>query len=377
MANDNPIKPENPPTARASAEGPLPAPAKSMAVEDAGAVALDEALRTSFRMIKFLMVLLVMVFIFSGIFIVAPNQVAIRLHFGRPVGVGTDQLLLPGLHWALPYPIDEIVRVPMGQSHTLVSRVGWYAVTPEQERAKEIPAAQPFLQAGVDGYTLTGDGNIIHAKATLKYRLQPNGVLNYTFLFENVTNLLQNLLDNALIYASARVSAESALYLDTSAFRDLVAERFQRHLADRQVGVQIESLGVDPIAPLAVQPAFDNVTSAQQAASTNLHQAEIYAGSATNNAFALASAMVNEGLARSNELVKTVESDASSFTRLLPAYQRDSTLFRQRMLTETMQRVLTNAQDKFFVPARADGQLRELRLQLSREPAKKRGDQPK
>ena len=30
--------------------------------------------------------------------------------------------------------------------------------------------------------------------------------------------------------------------------------------------------------------------------------------------------------------------------------------------------VLTNVQDKFFLPQRADGQSRELRLQLNREP---------
>jgi len=52
-----------------------------------------------------------------------------------------------------------------------------YAVTPEQERAKEIPAAQPFWQAGVDGYTLTGDGKHHSCQSHTQYRLQPNGVL--------------------------------------------------------------------------------------------------------------------------------------------------------------------------------------------------------
>jgi hypothetical protein len=31
---------------------------------------------------------------------------------------------------------------------------------------------------------------------------------------------------------------------------------------------------------------------------------------------------------------------------------------------------MTNAQEKFFLPARADGKPRELRLQLNREPPK-------
>jgi len=52
----------------------------------------------------------------------------------------------------------------------------------------------------------------------------------------------------------------------------------------------------------------------------------------------------------------------------LTNYLANPQLFEQRLLVETMQRVLINARDKFYVPSRADGGSRELRLQLSREP---------
>lgn len=345
-----------------------PPPGQPPLLEDAGALALEEALKTSFRIIKVLMAALVIIFLFSGVFTVKPNELAVRLHFGRPVGVGTEQLLKPGLHWAYPYPIDEIVRIPVGQSHTLVSKTGWYAITPEQELSGQQPTPLHFLQAGVDGYTLTGDGNIIHAKATLKYRLDPTRAVSYTFNFAQVTNLIQNLLDNSLIYASSKFTAERALYLDLNAFREQVAQRFNRHLDDLQVGVLVETIEVQTTAPLSVKPAFDDVITAFQAANTNISQAEIYARIATNAAIAQATRLVNDGLTRSNELVKTVASDVSMFTQLQPYFRNDPQLFKQRLLTETMERVLTNAQEKFFVPARTDGKTRELRLQLSREP---------
>jgi hypothetical protein len=37
-------------------------------------------------------------------------------------------------------------------------------------------------------------------------------------------------------------------------------------------------------------------------------------------------------------------------------------------LVQTMGQVLTNVQDKIYLPQRADGQPRELRLMLNREP---------
>jgi len=109
---------------------PIPPP------EDAGSRALNDALRSSLRILKVLMALVAFVVIFSGVFTVEPNEVAIVLRFGKPVGTGADQLLKPGLHWAFPYPVDEIVRVPAGQSHTVTSTIGWYAVTPEQKNRR-------------------------------------------------------------------------------------------------------------------------------------------------------------------------------------------------------------------------------------------------
>src|SRR5436305_13559397 len=80
---------------------------------DAGSQALSEALRSSFAIVKVVMVILVLVFIGSGFFQVGPSQRAILLRFGKPVGQGEQALLGPGLHLSLPYPIDECVMVPI------------------------------------------------------------------------------------------------------------------------------------------------------------------------------------------------------------------------------------------------------------------------
>src|SRR6188472_4294854 len=92
-----------------------PTPIPERAQEDAGSAALSEALRSSFAIVKVLMILLVIAFFASGIFTVGSQQKAIILRFGKPVGTGPDQLLGPGLHWSFPSPIDEIVRISIGE----------------------------------------------------------------------------------------------------------------------------------------------------------------------------------------------------------------------------------------------------------------------
>ena len=63
---------------------------------DAGSQALSEALRSSFAIIRFVMIVLVVVFFASGFFTVGPAQRAIILRFGKPVGEGEKALLGPG-----------------------------------------------------------------------------------------------------------------------------------------------------------------------------------------------------------------------------------------------------------------------------------------
>src|ERR1039458_6135974 len=78
---------------------------------DAGSQALAEALHSSFAIVKVVMFALFAVFLCSGFFKVEPDQRAIILRFGKPVGEGEKALLGPGLHWSFPYPIDEIEKV--------------------------------------------------------------------------------------------------------------------------------------------------------------------------------------------------------------------------------------------------------------------------
>src|SRR5262245_34613689 len=100
---------------------------------DAGSQALAEALRSSFRIVRVVMGVLVLVFLASGFFTVGPQERAMILRLGRPVGEGEKALLSPGLHWSLPYPIDEFIRVPITQLQQVTSTVGWFQVTPAQE----------------------------------------------------------------------------------------------------------------------------------------------------------------------------------------------------------------------------------------------------
>ncbi|HEX7010798.1 MAG TPA: hypothetical protein VF184_12515, partial [Phycisphaeraceae bacterium] len=75
---------------------------------------LSDALRVSFLILKAVMVVLLVLYLFSGVFSVTEGQEqAVRLRFGRIVGRPGQQVYERGWHLGLPYPIERVIKVPV------------------------------------------------------------------------------------------------------------------------------------------------------------------------------------------------------------------------------------------------------------------------
>jgi len=332
---------------------------------DAGSQALAEALGSSFAIVKIVMVLMVLAFFGSGFFQVGPSEKAVILRFGRPVGEGKSVLLGPGLHWSFPYPIDEVVKIPITESQTVTSTTGWYFTTPEQQLSGvEMPGGST-LNPAIDGYAITADRNIVHTRVTLNYHI--DDPIRYIFNFASASNSIQNTLNNALLFTAAKFNVDNIL-TNVFGFQEAVRARVSDLTEQEHIGIVIDNCQVRSVAPRQLQDVFDRVTIAQQNQSKQISIANTYRDTTLLAAAAQVTAITNEAATASANNVKAIQADAKAFTDLLPAYEKNKNLFAQQRVAETMALVLTNVQDKFFLPQRADGQARELRLQLNREP---------
>ena len=363
--NDQPQKTAEPPEPVLPPETPM----------DAGSQALAEALRSSFAIVKVVMVLLVLLFLASGFFTVGPQHRAILLRFGRPVGEGEKALLMPGLHWSFPYPIDESILVSISGLQQVRSTVGWYAVTPEQELAGFEPPASGTLNPIADGYALTADANIIHTRATLTYRIKDP--IRYVFTFVNASNAVQNVVDNALLLAASRFKVDDILTRDIASFQEAVRRNATR-LADTQdLGIVIEQCAVQSVPPRQLKDAFANVLKAEVMRSKVLNEARGTENQLTNRASADAESLINLAQSDRARLVSDMAAQADRFQEILPEYRSHPALFVQQRLTETLGHVLTNVQDKIFLADSGSGRSKELRLLLNREVPKQKTEEPK
>ena len=334
---------------------------------DPGSQALVEALRSSFAVVKFVMAVLVVVFLGSGLFQVKSDERAIILRFGKPVGESEKALLGPGLHWSFPYPIDEYVKVSVTGIKEVTSTTGWYATTPEQELAGTEPPPGRSLNPAVDGYVITADNNIIHTRATLYYQVEDP--IRYVFYFVNATNVVRDALNRALVSAAARFKVDDILTRDVAGFRDAVRSRAAEILDQQKVGVTVGDCVVQSIPPRQLKAAFENVVRAGVMRVRMLDDAHSYQNQVSSKASADAESRVNEAESERVRLVNDIASQAENFSKILPRYEAAPDLFVRQRLAETFGLALANA-EKWVLPTAANGKSMEVRLLLNREPPK-------
>ncbi|HEY5040844.1 MAG TPA: protease modulator HflK [Verrucomicrobiae bacterium] len=331
--------------------------------QDAGSQALAEALRSSFAIVKVVMLLMVVAFFASGFFTVGSQEKAVILRFGKPVGVGESRLLGAGWHWSLPYPIDEVVKIPITQQQIVQSTIGWYFTTPEQVLSGEELFAGPSLNPAIDGYVITGDQNIVHSLATLRYHVRDP--FNYTFNFASASNLVQNALNNALLYTAAHFNVDDILTRDVDGFREAVGRRVENLAEQEQLGIVVDQCNVDSVPPRQLKAIFDQVEITRNKRNEDIVNANSYTNQVLSLADAQAATIIQQAtLARAN-YVTNVLAEAQVFDGLLPVYQFNPRLFTQKYTVEMMAEVLTNA-EHWVEPTSGSGIPTEVRLQLSR-----------
>lgn len=156
---------------------PLPNPDAPLQLEemDAANRSLAEALRVSFGLLKVIMFVLVVLFAFSGLFKLEANELAVKLRFGRVV---TDQygdpiVYHPGsLRGSWPEPIERVIKVPTTVRSVSIRDAFWFDTRGSIE-APDIEQSyrRERLEPGIDGYLLTGDTNIVHARLIVGYKI--------------------------------------------------------------------------------------------------------------------------------------------------------------------------------------------------------------
>jgi len=330
------------------------------APQEAGRQALSDALRLSFRLLSFTMVLLGVAYLLSGIFVVHEHERAYVLVFGRISGVGSERLKEPGLHWTLPKPFAEIVRIPAERIQTVESDSLWYYRSPSALLSEDEGPSRFGLEPGRDGYLLSGDANILHTQWGIRYNVRDPEA--YLFHFENPEAILLRELDRAAIRTAQQWGVDRLLRTDIEGYRAAVDLELRRRLTILGLGLQVLRLDLlDVIPPRQVEASFEAVIESEQERSRSISAARAYVARLENETEGQRSQLLAQARAAQERTISEARADAQFFSAMLEEYRAAPVMLANTLWQDRLRRVLSRVDEQFFLVERADG-TRELRL---------------
>ena len=258
----------------------------------------------------------------SGIYLVAPDQQAVETLFGKVVA----PRVMPGLHYALPWPIQSVARLKVRQLQRLV--VGGEMADTALGRTP--PLASQFL---------TGDQNIINVRVVVQYSVSVPA--DYLFQAQNPAQIVEAAVESELARRIAHRGVDAVLTTEKAAIQEEVRAAAQKLLDDYRAGVALSTINIESVTPPAeAADAFRDVASARADTARIVNDAEGYANDLIPKARGQAQQSLEEAQAYQQKTINEATGDAARFTQLAAEYSKAAQVTGQRLYLETMEQVL-------------------------------------
>jgi membrane protease subunit HflK len=283
----------------------------------------------------------VIIWMGTGIFIVQEGQQAVITRFGR-----YSSTVGAGFNWRLPYPIErhEVVNVT-------------------QIRSIDVGRDTVIRATGLkESAMLTQDENIVEIKMGVQYRL--NDARAWLFESKNPQEAVVQAAETAVREVVGKMRMDTALAEE----RDQIGPRVRtlmQSILDRYkigaevVGINLQQGGVRP--PEQVQAAFDDVLRAAQERERAKNEAQAYANDVIPRATGAASRLAQEAEGYKARITAQAEGDGQRFKLLLAEYQKAPQVTRDRLYIESMQQIYGSV-TKVLVESRQGGNMLFLPL---------------
>ncbi len=295
---------------------------------------------------KFVPLIVVVLWLLSGIYIIGPNAQGVVRRFGKMV-----RITGPGPHYRIPWPIEAVDKPKVKQVKRL--EVGFKTVYPGP------PARYQFIQA--ESIMLTGDEQIVDAQITVQYQIKdaadylfnvrdlegPGGALKDASEVALRQVVGQRPIDDVLIEEKLQIE------IDTTKFLQQIMDGYNSGL--RIIEVKLQT--VRP--PEAVVAAFNDVVSAKEDRERLIKQAEGYREDIIPKARGEAESRIRAAEAYKEERVKHAQGSAKKFLTVLKEYNKAKAVTRKRLYLETMEQVLPQVQ-KFIIDRDVGGGVLQL-----------------
>jgi membrane protease subunit HflK len=276
------------------------------------------------------LLLLVVFWLFNAIYTIDPQQVGVKLRFGRPFEISN-----PGLHFHL-WPIESVERVTITENQTTIGSI------------------QSGRNANDDGLMLSGDQNIVDVRFSVLWAV--SNPEDYLFNVRDPEDMVRSAAESAMREVVGRRPAQDIFRDDRAGIAVEVQQITQQILDSYELGVRINQIAIENVAPpTEVADAFDEVQRAEQDEDRFQEEARQYANTLLGDARGQAAQMREDAAAYKNRVVQEAEGEAARFISVYEEYSKAPEVTRKRLFLETMEQVLGGSEKVIIEPNAGTG----------------------
>ena len=276
----------------------------------------------------------------------------------RGFGIGTVALVLLAV-WAATglYKVDAAERA-------VVTRFGKYVETTEPGLRWHLPwpieARQIVNVESVEGFSdqtrmLTSDENLVDINIAVQYRrAEP---VSFVFNVRDPEATLNEVSESAIREIVGHSTLDFVLEAGRQEITAKTRELVQRTLDSYKTGIEVTTVNLQGVSvPEQVQSSQRDAIKAREDRERLALEAQAYANDILPKAKGSAARQMEDSLAYKARIVADAEGEAQRFLLLLPAYERNPAVTRQRLYYETMEEVFANS-NKVLVDTKGTGNM--------------------
>ena len=278
--------------------------------------------------------------LFTGVYMVGPDEVGVVRTFGEYTRVAQS-----GLNYHFPYPIEQVNTPAVTEVKRI--EIGFRTLRNGQYRSVE-----------KESLMLTGDENIVDAEMIVQYKIKDPVAYLFNIMAPELT--VRAAAEASLRTVVGRNKIDETLTTGKFQIQEGTKSQLQAILDKYESGIHVVAVQLQDVSPpKEVIGAFKDVASAKEDKNRMINQAEGYRNDVIPKARGEAEAMIRDAEGFREARIKRSEGDAEKFTTILKEYRKAKSITRKRLYLETMEKVLPGI-EKIIVPDKDSGNILNL-----------------
>lgn len=280
----------------------------------------EDILTTVTRYFIILVVAVVIFICFSGVRFIKSGEVGLVLRFGKLVGDNyEEQVHKPGILFAFPYLIDEVITVPTEQ--IIEQTVTTHYTEGDMSSLRN------------NGYVITGDQNIAVIKVSVKYKI--TDPVKYALNIKDIEKIINASVSNAMVEQAASTAVDDILTSGKDEYGRGILLKSQTKLSNAETGITISTVELTEVSmPSEVRGVYEQVNAATVQAKTMLEEAAQYRETLIPKAEADANALILGAKGEQSKLISEANSDLAEFRGILAEYNINPEVVKTRIYND-------------------------------------------